>query len=44
MTKKRILCFGDSLTWGWVPTPEGAPTTRYAWEERYTGVMAAELG
>lgn len=44
MDKKRILCFGDSLTWGWVATPEGAPTTRFPWAERYTGVMAAELG
>ncbi len=24
--------------------PEGAPTTRFPWAERYTGVMAAELG
>jgi lysophospholipase L1-like esterase len=44
MDKKRILCFGDSLTWGWVATAEGAPTTRFPWRERYTGVMAAELG
>ncbi|KQT52306.1 MULTISPECIES: SGNH/GDSL hydrolase family protein [unclassified Aureimonas] len=44
MDKKRILCFGDSLTWGWVATPEGAPTTRFPWAERYTGVMATELG
>lgn len=44
MDKKRILCFGDSLTWGWVATPEGAPTTRFPWGQRYTGVMAAELG
>lgn len=44
MDKKRILCFGDSLTWGWVATPAGAPTTRFTFEERYTGVMAAELG
>ena len=22
MTEKRIMCFGDSLTWGWVPVIE----------------------
>ena len=39
-----ILCYGDSLTWGWVPTPEGAPTTRYRYRDRWTGVMASHLG
>ena len=42
--KKRILCFGDSLTWGWVPVLEGAPTGRYPFEQRWTGVMANHLG
>ena len=41
---RRILCFGDSLTWGWIATPDGAPTTRYPASERWTGVMAATLG
>jgi lysophospholipase L1-like esterase len=41
---KRILCFGDSLTWGWVAVPEGSPTTRFPYAERWTGAMAAELG
>jgi lysophospholipase L1-like esterase len=41
---KRIMCFGDSLTWGWVPTIEGAPTSRYPFEERWGGAMAIELG
>jgi lysophospholipase L1-like esterase len=41
---RRILAFGDSLTWGWVPIPEVVPTTRYPFEERYTGVMAKALG
>jgi len=40
----NIMCFGDSLTHGWIPVPEGAPTSRYAPEVRWTGVMAAELG
>ena len=42
--KKRIMCFGDSLTWGWIPTEEGAPTTRYDLDERWTGAMHANLG
>lgn len=38
--KKRILCFGDSNTWGY--NPESA--TRYQEEERWTGRIAQELG
>lgn len=41
---KRVMCFGDSLTWGWVPTVEGAPTTRYPFEDRWTGALSLELG
>lgn len=41
---KRIMCFGDSLTWGWKPTPAGVPAERYAKEQRWTGVLARELG
>ena len=41
---KRVLCFGDSLTWGWVAVSEGAPTIRFPYQERWTGVMAAKLG
>jgi len=44
MTEKRIMCFGDSLTWGWVPVIEGVPTTRYPADVRWTGVMQKELG
>ena len=40
----RIMCFGDSLTWGWVPTVEGPPTQRYSLEERWPGAMLAALG
>jgi lysophospholipase L1-like esterase len=38
----RILCYGDSNTWGYatVPRPDG----RYSDTERWPGVMAAELG
>ncbi len=42
--KKAILCFGDSLTWGWVPVTEGSPASRYPYEQRWTGVMASYLG
>jgi lysophospholipase L1-like esterase len=44
MLPKRIMCFGDSLTWGWNPTLAGVPVERYARHERWTGVMAAGLG
>ena len=42
--QKSILCFGDSLTWGWIPVTEGAPTLRYPYHHRWTGAMAAALG
>lgn len=40
----RIMCFGDSLTWGWVPVAGAAPSYRYTPEQRWTGVLANELG
>jgi lysophospholipase L1-like esterase len=40
----RIMCFGDSLTWGWIPVDGGAPSRRYGPTERWTGVLANELG
>ena len=42
--KTRILCYRDSLTWGWVPMDNAVPTHRYPYEQRWTGVMAAEIG
>jgi lysophospholipase L1-like esterase len=44
MSHQRILCFGDSLTWGWVPVTDGAPTGRYPDQQRWTGVLAEQLG
>lgn len=41
---RSILCFGDSLTWGWIPVPESSPALRYPFQERWTGAMAAALG
>lgn len=40
---KRILVFGDSNTWGWVPVESG-PTTRYPADVRWPGVLKAALG
>lgn len=42
--KRNIMCFGDSLTWGWIPVTESSPTLRYPYEQRWTGAMAAKLG
>ncbi len=38
--RKRILCYGDSNTWGYMPEIG----TRYEEDVRYPGVLAAELG
>lgn len=40
IVKKRILCFGDSNTWGAVPGKQD----RYADDVRWTGVLQQELG
>ena len=37
---KRILCFGDSNTWGAIP----GSTQRHPEEVRWTGILARELG
>lgn len=37
----RILAFGDSNTWGWIPNGEGK---RFSDSERWTGVLQSELG
>jgi lysophospholipase L1-like esterase len=42
--KKTIMCYGDSLTYGWVPVIEGIPSWRYTYDERWTGIMASQLG
>ncbi|CAN5164791.1 SGNH/GDSL hydrolase family protein [soil metagenome] len=44
MASKTVLCFGDSLTWGWIPTDAGSPTQRYPRDTRWTGVLADTLG
>ncbi|HTJ46406.1 MAG TPA: SGNH/GDSL hydrolase family protein [Kofleriaceae bacterium] len=40
MSRKRVLCFGDSNTWGYDPRSLG----RYPEDVRWTGRMATALG
>ncbi len=37
---KTILCYGDSITWGYKPT-DG---TRFSFDERWPGILQTELG
>ncbi|WP_395168368.1 SGNH/GDSL hydrolase family protein [Piscirickettsia salmonis] len=37
---KTILCYGDSLTWGYNPENSG----RYSFDQRWTGVLQENLG
>jgi lysophospholipase L1-like esterase len=39
----RILCYGDSNTWGFIPVNE-PPSTRFPAADRWPRVMAATLG
>jgi lysophospholipase L1-like esterase len=41
---RRILAYGDSNTWGWIPVEQGYPTTRYPAEKRWPGVLRESLG
>ena len=42
--RKRVLAYGDSNTWGWVPAEQGFPTTRYGADERWPGIAQTALG
>ncbi len=44
MNRKRILVFGDSNSWGFVPCAASELTTRYDSSARWPGVVAARLG
>src|SRR3984893_19555423 len=44
MNRKRILVFGDSNSWGFVPCNANESTTRYDAFTRWAIVMAARLG
>jgi lysophospholipase L1-like esterase len=39
----RIVAFGDSLTYGWIPNPN-PPSDRFSAEDRWTGALQKELG
>ncbi|WP_052272449.1 GDSL-type esterase/lipase family protein [Leisingera sp. ANG-M7] len=39
----RILVYGDSNTWGWVPAEAGFPSTRHPDSVRWPGVMESAL-
>jgi len=39
----RIMVFGDSNSWGWVPNPN-PPSVRYPVDSRWPGVLQKELG
>ena len=41
---RRILVYGDSNAWGWIPVIAGFPGTRHGDGVRWPGVMAAALG
>lgn len=41
---KRVLVFGDSNSWGWIPRAEGIPSGRYPSEQQWPQVMQARLG
>lgn len=42
--KIKIMCYGDSNTWGWIPVANGFPSNRYASDVRWTGILQKELG
>jgi lysophospholipase L1-like esterase len=41
---KRVLVFGDSNSWGWVPKETGIPSERYPPEQQWPRVMWGLLG
>lgn len=45
MTHKTILCYGDSNTWGYVPTADHTTIKkRYSRNERWPGILQEKLG
>jgi len=41
---KRVLVYGDSLTWGWTPVAPITPTVRHPESDRWTTVLEQALG
>jgi lysophospholipase L1-like esterase len=44
LEKKTVVCFGDSNTFGWLPTLSRTVTRRYGPDRRWPGVLAKRLG
>lgn len=44
MQELRVLCFGDSNTWGCVPIHNGDSLRRYNKEQRWTALLEKKLG
>lgn len=45
MNQKVILCYGDSNTWGYIPTTDYTlPCSRYDRHTRWTGILQEKLG
>ena len=44
MSEFRVLCFGDSNTWGFVPVKLGQMTRRYDKNTRWSGILQKLLG
>jgi lysophospholipase L1-like esterase len=43
-TARRVLLYGDSLVWGWIPVENQKDGGRYPYKSRIAGVMQKELG
>jgi lysophospholipase L1-like esterase len=41
---KRVMAFGDSITWGWKPVVQGVPSDRFPASMRWPGAMQSALG
>jgi len=41
---KNIMVYGDSITWGWLPTSPIVPTVRHEKKNRWPDVMLNSLG
>lgn len=41
---KRVMVYGDSNSWGWIPVANGFPSTRYEEAKRWPGVLQAAWG
>lgn len=42
--QRRVLVYGDSLTWGSIPVPHVVPTARHQRDDRWPVILGADLG